>query len=369
MEEIIKRLIEWSKGNPQGPISIHLDPTNRCNLKCRFCWQRSHERLGWIDRKNELSEKKLLSIVREAAMLGVKDWLISGGGEPLVRTGITIKIMKEIKKYGMVGDIITNGTLGTEKHFREIVKCGWDTFRVSINAPSAEEHDFIVNTKGAFKRAVKNIKKINELKEELRKDKPVIGFNTVIQSKNYFMFPEIVELLNELDGKILNTQTIILYSDKEKKWSLNEEQRKDSQKYIKKALKIANKHGIRTNLENYLEEEVMEDSTEMEKMEDLVFSELEKIEHKNEFVHTFCFEPFYLITIRANGIVGSCRLFGDHGDNIHNKTLKEIWFGEYFNHARKILMHGKPQDFCSKCGSNEFLENRRIRFELIERLK
>jgi len=369
MEEIIKRLIQWSKGNPQGPISIHLDPTNRCNLNCRFCWQRSHERLGWVDRKNELSEKKLLSIIKEAAKLGVKDWLISGGGEPLVRTDTTVKIMSEIKKYGMIGDIITNGTLGTERHFGHIVKSGWDTFRVSINAPSAEEHDFIVDTEGAFENAVKNIKKINEFKEESGKDKPLIGFNTVIQSKNYFRFPEIVELLNELSGKILNVQTIILYSDKEKKWSLSEGQRKDSQKYVKKALRIANKHEIKTNLESYLEKKIMKDSTEMSKMKDLVFSELERIKHQNQFVHTFCFEPLYLITIRANGIVGSCRLFGDHGDNIHNKTLKEIWFGEYFNNARKILMQGKPQDFCSKCGSNEFLENRRIRFELMETLK
>ena len=133
-------------------------------------------------------------------------------------------------------------------------------------------------------------------------------------------------------------------------------------------MKIANKHRIKTNLESYLEEEVMKDTTEMSKMEDLVFFDLETIEHQNEFVHTFCFEPFYLMTIRANGIVGSCRLFGDHGDNIHNKTLREIWFGEYFNNARKILTKGKPQNFCSKCGSNEFLENRKIRFELMKRL-
>jgi len=368
MEEKIKRLLEWAKGNPKGPISIHLDPTNKCNLKCRFCWQRSHERLGWIDRESELSEKKLLSMVKQAAKLGVKDWLISGGGEPLARTDTTMKIMSEIKKYGMIGDIITNGTLGTETHFRKIVKSGWDTFRVSINAPNAEEHDFIVNTKNAFERATGNIKKINEFKEKFGRDEPVIGFNTVIQSHNYFRFPEIVELLDELNGKILNIQTIILYSDKEKKWSLNEEQIKDSQKYIKKALKIANEHGIRTNLGSYLEKKVMRDSTQIQKMKNLVFSELETIEHKNKFVHAFCFEPFYLMTIRANGIVGSCRLFGDHGENIHNKTLREIWFGKYFNNARKKLMKGKPQDFCSKCGSNEFLENRKIRFELMKRM-
>lgn len=366
IEEKIRRLLEWSKGNLQGPISIHLDPTNRCNLKCRFCWQRSHERFGWLDTSNELSEEKLLSIVKEASELGVKDWLISGGGEPFVRTDTTVAVMRAIKKYGMWGDIITNGTIPKNRHLEQIVKCGWDAFRVSINAPTAKEHDFLVGMNRAFERAVSNVKKLVELKKKLKTDKPEIGFNTVINRKNYFMMPEIVEFLNELSGSFINVQTIILYSNEEKKWSLEEEHRKDSQKYIKKAMSVAKKIGIRTNLGSYLDKNVMRDSTEMDKMKDLGATDTEKINHPNKFLKAFCFEPFYLITIRSNGIVGSCRLFGDKGDNITNKTLREVWFGEYFSKARQAQMTGDVPNFCSKCGSNEFLENRRIRSELIK---
>lgn len=366
MEEKIKRLLEWSKDNPMGPTSVHLDPTNRCNLKCKFCWQRSHERFGWLDTTNELPEEKLLSIVKQAAELDVKDWLISGGGEPLVKTDTTVAVMKTIKKYGMWGDIITNGTMPQDKHLREIVKCGWDAFRVSINAPNAEEHDFLVGGKGAFEKAVNNIKKIVELKKEFKTNKPEIGFNTVINRKNYPLFPEIIEFLHELGGTFINVQTIILYSKEEQKWSLEEEQRKDSQKYIKRAIQTAKTLGIRTNLNSYLDRSVMKDSTEMGRMKDLGLGDIENIEHPNKFVKTFCFEPFYLMTIRSNGIIGSCRLFGDKGDNITNKTLREVWFGDYFNDARQAQINGDIPEFCSKCGSNEFLENRRIREELIK---
>ena len=369
IEERIRRLLEWSKGNPQGPISIHLDPTNRCNLRCRFCWQRSHERLGWLDMENELLEQKLLSIVKEAAELGVKDWLISGGGEPFVRTDTTLAVMKNIKKYGMWGDIITNGTIPQDRHLKEIVKCGWDAYRVSINAPTAEEHDYLVDRKGIFDIAVRNIKKTVELKKEFDTDKPEIGFNTVINRENYPRMPEIIEFLHQLEGTFINVQTIILYSKEEQKWSLGEEERKDSQKYIKRAINIANKLGIRTNLDSYLDKNVMRDSTEMGKMKDLGIYDIKKTEHPNKFVKTFCFEPFYLITIRSNGTVGSCRLFGDQGDNITNKTLREVWFGEYFNKARQMQSNGNIPDFCSKCGSNEFLEQTRIRDELAKALK
>lgn len=365
MEEKIKRLIEWAKGNPQGPISIHLDPTNRCNLRCRFCWQRSHERLGWIDRSHELSEKKLLEIVRDAAKLGVRDWLISGGGEPFVRRDTTTKIMVEIKKHKMWGDIITNGTLLQEKHIKAIVRAGWDVMRFSINSPYEEEHDFLVDGKGAFKRAINNIKLIQKWKERLKVKKPVIGFNTVINSVNYKRFPELVKLLNELGGKILNVQTIILYSKEEEIWTLNKKQKRDSQKYLRKAKRLAERYRIKHNLDSYLEKDVIEKTTAMDGIIKLGMKELKKINHPNPFVRSYCFEPYYLVTIRANGVVGSCRLFGDKGDNIHKKRLKEIWFGEYFNRARKILLKG-PQEFCSKCGSNEFLENRRIRQELMK---
>jgi MoaA/NifB/PqqE/SkfB family radical SAM enzyme len=363
MEELFRRLIEWSNGNPQGPISIHIDPTNRCNLKCRFCWQRSHERLGWLDRKNEVSRRKLLKIVRDAAKLGVKDWLISGGGEPFARLKVTINLMAEIKKNQMHGDIITNGSLLNELSIRKIIKAGWDVMRFSINSPDEKIHDFMVDCKGAYQKIIKNIKTIEKVKKDLGGDKPVIGFNTVITSRNYSLFPSLVDLLCELGGKILNVQTIILYDMTEKIWSLNEVQKKESIKYFKEALKKCKKYGIKTNLDNYTKKNLIEETTEINTILNLSKVELKKVKSKDILARAFCYEPFYLVTIRSNGTVGSCRLFGDQGDNIHTKTLKDVWYGEYFNKARSALLKG-PQPFCSKCGSNEFLEQRRIRNEL-----
>jgi len=367
-DEIIKRIVEWSKETPKGPTSMHIDPTNRCNLGCRFCWQRSHERFGWLDRKSELTEEKLLKIVRDAANLGVKDWLISGGGEPFVRLSTTTKLMSEIKKHCMYGDIITNGVLLDKFHIRKIVEAEWDVIRFSVNAPDEKTHDFMVDFKGTYQKVIKNIKTVEKIKKELKRDKPAIGFNTVITGRNYFLFPSLVDLLAELGGKILNVQTIILYDIIEKIWSLNKEQKKDSIKYFKEAVKKCRKYGIRTNLDEYTKEDVIEKTTEMDTIVQLGEREVKKVKSKNKLVKAFCYEPFYLVTIRANGTVGSCRLFGDQGDTLHAKTLKEVWFGEYFNRARNTLLKG-PQSFCSKCGSNEFLEQTRIRNELMKVLR
>jgi MoaA/NifB/PqqE/SkfB family radical SAM enzyme len=363
MEEKIKRLIEWSKGKPQGPVSVHLDLTNRCNINCRFCWQRSHERKGLVDLSNELPEKRLLELVDEAKDLGVTEWLISGGGEPLVRTETALKVMKKIKMLGMQGDIITNGTLFKEEHIKDLVTCGWDRIRVSINSHKPRIHDHLTGSDGAFEATVKNIKLINNYKEKLNTLKPEIGFNTVINSLNFNDLHKIVKLLHKLKGQLINVQTLILYSEKEKIWALDEKKRKRFSKSIKKALKLAYKYNIHTNLSSYQDEELVEKSNELSQMDHII---QESVQQKKSFVNTYCFEPWYLVTIRANGLVGSCRLFGDKGVSVHNQKLKDIWFGEYYNQVRKRLVNHDLPKYCSNCGANEFTENQKIREKLEE---
>lgn len=362
MEEKIKHLVEWAKKNPQGPISIHLDPTNKCNLRCKFCWQRSHERMGLVDLKNELSEQKLLGLVKEAAQLDIEDWLISGGGEPLARYQTTIKVMKEIKKYGMTGDIITNGVNFQEKDIKKLVQIKWDRVRFSINGPDAEIHDYLVSSSGSFDKAIKAFQLFQKYKTIFKQDKPELGFNTVINSMNYNKFPEIIKLLHSLGGNLINTQTIILYTNEEKKWALNEKQREEFKEYAKESLNLSQEYNLKTNLHEYLDQDLINNSNEVSQMKNVICKDIKK-EQKN-FSDVSCFEPWYLITIRANGIIGSCRLFGDQGISIHDKSLKEVWFGEYFEKARQRLLNNDVPDYCKNCGANEFVENQKIRREI-----
>lgn len=63
-----QRIAEWARGNPQPPVRIEIHPTDRCNLKCRFCWQvtADNQDYSW-----ELPDEKWLSIVHEAGRMGV----------------------------------------------------------------------------------------------------------------------------------------------------------------------------------------------------------------------------------------------------------------------------------------------------------
>ncbi len=361
--ERVRRMLEWSRGNPTGPVSVHLDPTNRCNVRCVFCWMRSHERRGLLDTTNELPDQRLLTLVDEAATLGVVDWLISGGGEPLLRP-VTLQVMARIKRLGMAGDIITNGTLLAERDARSLVSMGWDRVRVSVLSPDAEAHDRLMAKQGSHSRALAALRALVRSKQEMHASAPEIGFNTILSSGNYAALPELVELLADLGGTHLNTQTLILYSKDEEWTSLNEEQRRDFPRYARKAVGIAKRHGIRTNLACYLDEELVEKSSQLGTITELMGQDSTGSRSAG-FAGCHCFQPFYLLTIRANGIAGSCRLFGDAGTSLHSQSLSQAWYGAYFTRAREHVLSRRLFDYCSHCNANEHLENMKIRLAMM----
>ena len=82
-KEKIRRLSAWTDGRKKGPVRIDIEPTNSCNLKCRFCWTMSAKRLSSCQYEKIITEERILEILHEAANLGVLEWQIAGGWEPI----------------------------------------------------------------------------------------------------------------------------------------------------------------------------------------------------------------------------------------------------------------------------------------------
>jgi MoaA/NifB/PqqE/SkfB family radical SAM enzyme len=84
------------------PIHVQLNPTNVCNLNCKFC--SCSER----DRNLELPYIKICDIMRKFRDLGCKAVTITGGGEPLLHPKIN-EIIKFIAKIGIKVGLVSNG--------------------------------------------------------------------------------------------------------------------------------------------------------------------------------------------------------------------------------------------------------------------
>ena len=106
----LTRLHRWQAGETPGPWTITLIPTNRCNLRCEICWQRRTE----ADFGHEVQDSRLEELVDEAAAMGVREWNISGGGEPMARAGLVLSLCERIRERDMNGALQTNATLSRE---------------------------------------------------------------------------------------------------------------------------------------------------------------------------------------------------------------------------------------------------------------
>ncbi|MEM5829484.1 MAG: radical SAM protein [Candidatus Aenigmatarchaeota archaeon] len=357
-DKIAERILEWGK-KEVGPFEVQFNPTNRCNLRCRFCWLRDFDKGGL--NLEELSTKKYLEIVKECSKMGVHTIEITGGGEPLMRKD-SLTLMKSVKRHKIYGRLITNGTLFSENMLNTLIKIGWDEIVFSLDAPERSVNDYLRGK--SFDRVVKTIKTLQIMKVERKKEKPAVNIHMVLCNKNFHLLPKMFEFAYDLNCRNLVVEPIVLLATKTKAGRELLFRKKDKNsllKFIREATKIAHKHNFQTNIDK-LEFKLIESTTKMKK---IVRKEGEKEEIL--WASLACYQPFYHIIIRPWGIVGPCCMFDNTGENIAEKSLREIWFGEFFEKMRKKMLDRNLPNFCSKCNPSQIQENRKIR-EYIKRL-
>ncbi len=363
-KESVRRLAKWASGNPQPPIRIDLEPLFGCNLECKFCWQRSRERVDACDYSNPLNENRILEIVREAAKLGVLEWQIAGGWEPMVKPDFCMQIMNLIKENGMYGCLTTNGTLFTEKTIKNLIEIGWDQILFSLEGPTAEIHDYLTGFKGSFEKSANTMRLFKKWKQNLGKKKPVYSFHTVLTNKNYDKVSDMVKWGAELGCGGVMFDPIIAWSDEGEKLKLNSQQEEEFKVYAKEALKISKKLNVPTNLFNLLEVELID----RKEVEDIIIRDASNIvKNDDSFLSAPCFAPWLNLEIRISGHVVPCRICNSHQNvnKIHNKNLKDIWCGDYFNKVRGQMLKGELPSYCADCSSGVVVNIREVRKELL----
>jgi len=347
--ESLQGLKEQSKTNP---VRILLDPTDKCNLNCKFCW-----RIGKaLDYNNEISDERLLKLVREAAELGAKECVISGGGDPLTRK-VIFQLMKEIKKYNMWGQIITNGLLFKEEYIKELVKTKWDHIQISLDGADSKTHNSLRTSDNAFEKIKNVLSLFKKYKNEFKSDKPSIGFNTVICSINYKQAHKIIKIAHKYGAEQVWFEMIAPWSESAKQYLLTETQKSELNKYAKKADKLAKRYKIFTNIIYYQDKELGLLKTDEEKSQ--------KTNPKEDLTSAFCLAPWFSIKIHPTGVVGPCCTFyrDEALGDLHKESLKKIWT-KNFETLRKAMIKNKPPRYCKECTKGQIAEMNDIKKRL-----
>lgn len=356
MEEIIKSLLSWKKNGRGYPTQIQIHLTNYCNLKCIFCPTRTL--VKELDRRKELERGEWLRIIQEGNELGVREWHICGGGEPLFFTVDALIIMEMIKEFGNYGELITNGTFFRESVVKKIVEIEWDKIYVSLDSPFPETQNFLRGT-DCFKKIIDGVKSLVECKRRLKKEKPQIYFHVVICNKNYKHILKMIELTHKLkvDGVLFNALNI--WKPEINKLKLNEREERELIKLLKNGQKLSNELKVSTNIDEFLKFLFVEKANVMDKA---MVEEVKKGE--KDFTKIPCYYPWYNVSIFPDGRTLPCFILKDDGENVKNKSLEEIWFGDYFNTIRKMFLENRLKEDCAKCNPWNLPKMKEIRSKL-----
>jgi MoaA/NifB/PqqE/SkfB family radical SAM enzyme len=383
-KEILQRLGEWATGGRASPVRMVTLPTNRCDLDCIFCGGVLVRQSPEFTSKDELPTEEWVRIAKEATRFGVREWLIGGGGEPFMRAGTVIAMVSTIKRMNpqSVIEISTNGTLFSHEAARQLVRWGCDQIQFGVDGPTAQIHDFLRGVDGTFERVTSAIRYLAEVKAKLGRQKPIIKMHIVLNSMNYDKLPEMVRLASNLGVNHFAAAAMRVDDGNRSRVEraglrLNDEQKNRIHKIWKKVEKIA------TNLNINLGPVFCEGMEEVSKT--MVYKSSARFRQKSisRFLAAFCFAPFYSLIVDWAGNVGPCACGGSiHNptNNLHVKSIEEVWYGDFFKSVRDCMLRGdpihldqliplpeqKPEGLpinpCESCGIN--LERQRLAVEL-----
>lgn len=160
-------------------VKLYIEPTNRCNLHCKFCAR--------DNMKRNLSNMTLGTFINAFTDLKIgSKIIITGNGEPLMNPDI-YDMIKCATEAGHYVSIITNGTALTEENADKLIDSGLSRIQISFQSIEKSAYEEIMvgaNYERTLKQVLRFIYKVRRKKINL-----FISISTVMV-KDSMLFAE-----------------------------------------------------------------------------------------------------------------------------------------------------------------------------------
>jgi len=287
--------------------NLHLDITNDCNLRCKYCCYFNNDA---NDPTISPSLEDIKKIIDYGEEVGAKLVALSGG-EPTLRVDL-----QEIINYGRPKKILlTNGTTLFEKHNQELLTSN-KLRDVRVSFDSIKNCDWVCGKVGSLKKVKKTIKLLKELKIPFVIYTVLGDFNIselnelydfVLSSNAYrwdMSFPIMI-------GRIKSSSEYVRISDQEKAFM-------QISKLIERYLR--EKPPFRFNIMKYF-------------YSDMLNIDLETYFRFNPSEHP-CEYALKTVHVKTNGDVCICPGLPIILGNVHESSIKDILQSENFLNFR-----------------------------------
>ena len=196
-----ERVEQLLSGDMPDPIVFTIDPSNRCNLSCDWCFTRAYN-----ERHPDILDGALMHrLIDDLAGTGLRAVALCGGGEPLMNPE-TPAAIRHIADTGKRVGLITNGTLLNDDSTSAVLDC-CDYVRLSVDA--ADPHTWQSLHHGADNHWNHLLDRIRTLARERKAHRPTVGVSFLICPENYEQIPDAAALFKSLGADYLAFKMVL----------------------------------------------------------------------------------------------------------------------------------------------------------------
>ena len=181
---------------------VYIEPTVACNLDCITCFRNAWDQP--IGRMTEETFENILNGLKK--MDPIPDVYFGGIGEPLFHQK-TVEWIRRVKELGVKVELITNGTILTEKKCQELIDAGLDTLWVSLDGATPE--GFADVRLGAeLPLILENLRRLFKMRGGGHFPKPEIGVAFVAMKRNINDLPKIIKLGHTFGARYFSVSNV-----------------------------------------------------------------------------------------------------------------------------------------------------------------
>lgn len=176
-----------------APITINLELTDGCNVRCRHCynfWR--HDSDKHIKKLSKEMFDRFLGMAIDAGVFHV----VLTGGEPFINFDVFEYGLKALTDNGISHSVNSNLMLIDEDSVKRLRDAGLDHVLTSLNSFDPATNDYMTNQKGSFEKIIKGIK-------IARKEGVRISVNMIISQPNKHHVYQTGEVISDLGCQTL----------------------------------------------------------------------------------------------------------------------------------------------------------------------
>ena len=315
-DKTLAQQVNIEASNKNIPLSVFIELTHRCNLRCYYCYQKEYKL------RKELPLQHWKKIIKELAEMGSL-YITLSGGEPLLRDDF-IGIASTARYHNFAVSIITNGMLVNENIAHELKDLGVMDVGISLHAASEGLHDKLAHGPGSYQRALFAIRLL--VKSGIK-----VLIKHSVSNVNFGEYSKLQKLADS-EGCAFECDSTILpiHKGETSPYALNHEQH----------------------------------FTFLKDME--IGSIVSCVSNKEDPATLHCDAGRSLCGIMPDGEVYPCIILPISLGNVSKKPFKEIWYGKRSTEFREqelrleeTCRNCEKNLMCSRCHAVAFLETKK----------